>query len=199
MIDFNERADLERNVIERFGNLAVAPDTEGRFEVGPTSAKHLQYDEAIIDALPIRCTESFAGVGNPLAIRPLEIGDRVVDFGSGAGLDALLAARVVGEGGSVIGVDLTPAMVEKARDNARVLALANVRFEIGDLENVPVPSGWANVVISNGVFNLCHDKAAVAAEMRRVLAPGGRLQIADMLLEAHVSQEELAELGSWSD
>ncbi len=199
MIDRNESAELKRAVIERFGNLAIAPGTEGRFEVGPTSAKRLRYDSATIDALPMSCTESFAGVGNPLAIGPLGVGERVVDFGSGAGLDALLAARAVGNGGAVIGVDMTPAMVEKARVNARILALTNVRFEIADLEAVPIASGWANVVISNGVFNLCHNKPRVAAEMRRVLAPGGRLQIADMLLEAHVSQEELAELGTWSD
>lgn len=199
MIDVDEREATRLAVLERFGKLALAPAEESGFGVGPTSAKQLGYDATTIDALPPACTESFAGVGNPLIIGALAPGETVVDFGSGAGLDAVLAARAVGASGQVIGIDMTPAMVEKARANARALSLENVRFETADLEAVPVRSGSADVVISNGVFNLCHDKAAVAAEMRRVLAPGGRLQIADMLLEAHVSQEELAELGTWSD
>lgn len=199
MIDLHEIEAAKAEVRERFANLATDPTQEGRFEIGPASAKRLGYDPATIDALPLSCTESFAGVGNPLPLAALARGERVVDFGSGAGLDALLAARAVGPSGMVIGIDMTAVMVEKARDNARALGIENACFEIGELEAVPVASGWADVVISNGVFNLCQIKPVVAAEMRRVLAPGGRLAIADMLLEAHVSQEELAELGTWSD
>ncbi|GAC1527584.1 MAG: hypothetical protein NVS2B8_14100 [Vulcanimicrobiaceae bacterium] len=199
MIDFKRIENAKAEVRERFANLATDPAQEGRFDVGPTSAKRLGYDPATIDALPPSCTESFAGVGNPLAFAGLERGDRVVDFGSGAGLDALLAARDVGPSGMVIGVDMTAEMVEKARANARALGLENVCFEIGELEAMPVASGWADVVLSNGVFNLCQIKPVVAAEMRRVLAPGGRLAIADMLLEAHVGADELAKLGTWSD
>ncbi|GAC1502075.1 MAG: hypothetical protein NVS1B2_27390 [Vulcanimicrobiaceae bacterium] len=186
MIDLTLIANVNAEVRERFANLATDPAHEGRFEVGPTSAKRLGYDPATIDALPPSCTESFAGVGNPLAFAGLERGDRVVELGSGAGRDALRA-------------DMTAEMVEKARANARALVLENVCFEIGELEAMPVASGWADVVLSNGVFNLCQIKPVVAAEMRRVLAPGGRLAIADMLLEAHVGADELAKLGTWSD
>ncbi|GAC1312704.1 MAG: hypothetical protein NVSMB21_23530 [Vulcanimicrobiaceae bacterium] len=199
MIDLTLIANVNAEVRERFANLATEPANEGRLDAGPTSAKRLGYDPATIDALPPSCTESFAGVGNPLAFAALERGDRVVDFGSGAGLDALLAARDVRPSGMVIGVDMTAEMVEKARANARALGLENVSFEIGELEAMPVPTGWADVVISNGVFNLCQIKPIVAAEMRRVLAPGGKLAIADMLLEAHVGADELAKLGTWSD
>lgn len=194
-----KRHSSNEAIIERYANLATSPENETRFEIGAMSAKSLGYDCTTIDALPTSCVESFAGVGNPLALGQIDVGESVADFGSGAGLDALIAATLVGESGSVIGFDCTPAMIAKSRANAKLLARENVRFEVADLAAVPMPTGSVDVVISNGVFNLCEDKAAVAAEMHRILKSGGRLQIADMVLEDHVSHEELAELGSWSD
>ena len=144
-------------------------------------------------------TESFCGVGNPLGLGEVRPGQAVLDLGSGPGLDSLLAARRVGPTGKVVGVDLCPEMVEKARRNASLMGLHNVEFVQAGIEKLPLPDGSVDVVISNGVFNLCPDKPAVLAEAWRVLRPGGRLQMADILLHDDVKPEEVAQKGEWSD
>jgi arsenite methyltransferase len=186
-------------VEERFAQVARSPDQEKKFPVGPASAKKLGYDPREIDALPPSVTESFCGVGNPLGLGEVGPGQAVLDLGSGAGLDSLLAARRVGPTGKVVGVDLCPEMVEKARRNASLLGLHNVEFVQAGIENLPLPDASVDVVISNGVLNLCPDKPAVLAEAFRVLRPGGRLQTADVLLHDDVTPEEVAHKGEWSD
>jgi SAM-dependent methyltransferase len=191
--------DLRAAVKERFAAVAVSPGRERKFPVGPASARRLGYDPGEIDALPASVTESFCGVGNPLGLGEVLPRETVLDLGSGAGLDSLLAARRVGPTGKVVGVDLCEPMVEKARRNAGLLGLHNVEFVNAGIEKLPLPDGSADVVISNGVFNLCPDKPAVPAEAFRVLREGGRLQMADILLEEGVTPEEVARKGSWSD
>jgi arsenite methyltransferase len=149
--------------------------------------------------LPPSVTESFCGVGNPLGLGDVRPGQVVLDLGSGPGLDSLLAARRVGPTGKVVGVDLCPEMVEKARRNADLLGLRNAEFVQAEIEKVPLPDASVDVVISNGVFNLCPDKPGVLAEAYRVLRPGGRLQMADILLHDDVRPEEVAHKGEWSD
>ena len=144
-------------------------------------------------------TESFCGVGNPLDLGDVRPGQAVLDLGSGPGLDSLLAARRVGPTGRVVGVDLCLEMVEKARRNASLLGLRNVEFVEAGIEKLPLPDGSVDVVISNGVFNLCPDKPEVLAEVFRVLRPGGRLQMADILLHDDVMPQEVAQKGEWSD
>ena len=193
-----ERAQLEAEIRERFAQLARAPHEQETFLVGPLSAKQLGYDAREIDALPASVTESFAGVGNPLALEPLQAGEIVLDLGSGAGLDSILAARRVGPTGRVIGVDFVAEMVEKAKSNAKEIHVTNSDFREGEAEALPLSDESVDVVISNGVFNLCVDKPKVLAEAFRVLRPGGRIQMADMLLEEGVTAEEVARKGAWS-
>ena len=192
-------AYLRASVIDRFRRVAIAPDEERKFPVGPESAKKLGYDPAEVDALPSTVTESFCGVGNPILLGDPQPGQTVLDLGCGAGFDAFLAARRMGAKGKVIGVDMTPEMIAKAHHNASLLGVTNVDFLQGEIEDLPLPDASFDLVISNGVLNLCPDKPRVLAEVFRVLKPGSRLQMADILLEPHVTPEEVASKGSWSD
>src|SRR5208337_4692019 len=191
--------NLRASVIDRFRRVAIAPDQERKFPVGSESAKRLGYEPAEVDALPSSVTESFCGVGNPFSLGNPQPALTVLDLGCGAGFDTLLAARRVGTTGMVIGVDMTPEMIAKARNNAEILGLANVELVLGAIEHLPLPDASFDLVISNGVFNLCPDKPRVLSEVFQVLKPGGRLQMADILLELHVTPEEVASKGSWSD
>jgi arsenite methyltransferase len=192
-------ADIEMAVKNRFAALARCPAEEKRFPIGADSAKHLGYNADDIDALPLTATESFAGVGNPLSLGELKPGQIVLDIGCGAGLDSLLAARQVQPHGKVIGVDMVEEMLAKGGQSAKALGLDNLDFRLGRADALPVATESVDVIITNGVFNLCLDKPKVVTEMFRVLQPGGRLQMADILLEEHVTPEQLAGMGTWSD
>ncbi len=191
--------DLRASVINRFRRVAIAPHQERKFPVGPMSAKKLGYEPTEVDALPTSVTESFCGVGNPFSLGQPLPGETVLDLGCGAGIDTLLAAQRVGPNGKVIGVDMTPEMIAKARTNASLLSVTNIDFIQGEIEHLPLPHASVDLVISNGVFNLCPDKPRVLSEVFGVLKLGGRLQMADILLEPHVTPEEVAGKGSWSD
>ena len=191
--------EIRAAVEQRFAQVARSPGQERKFPVDPESVRKLGYDPQEIDALPPSLTESFCGVGNPLGLAEVGPGQAVLDLGSGPGLDSLLAARRVGPTGRVVSVDLCPAMVEKARRNADLLGLRSIEFVQVEIENLPLPDASVDVVISNGVFNLCPDKPGVLAEAFRVLRPGGRLQMADILLHDDVTPEEVAHQGEWSD
>ena len=192
-------ADLESTVRDRFAALARDPSSETRFPIGPESAKSLGYSPCDLDSLPLAAKESFAGVGNPFSLREPQPGETVLDLGCGAGLDSILAARRVGPTGRVIGIDVVDEMLAKARRNAEAAGASNTEFRSGRADALPVSSGAVDVVITNGVFNLCVDKPKVVAELCRVLRPGGRLQMADIFFEPHVTSAELVGKGAWSD
>jgi SAM-dependent methyltransferase len=191
--------EIRAAVEQRFAQVAHSPDQETKFPVGPTSAKKLGYDSQEIDAFPPSVTESFCGVGHPLGLGEVLLGQTVLDLGSGPGLDSLLAAHRVGPTGKVVGVDLCPEMVEKARRNADFMELRNVQFLHTEIERLPLADATVDVVISNGVFNLCMDKPGVLTEVFRVLRPCGRLQMADIPLHDDVRPEEVSQKGEWSD
>ena len=189
---------LREQVRGKYREVAVDPGASFHFHTGRSLAARLGYEAAASDALPDRAVESFAGVGNPFSLRRLVPGEKVVDVGSGAGFDSFIAAGQVGPGGHVVGVDMTPEMLAKSRQTAEALGLAHVEFRHGLAEALPVKDGWADVVISNGVINLCADKQAVFAEIFRVLRPGGRLQFADIANGRPVPIEALRDIDLWT-
>ena len=191
-------AALREQVRGKYREVAVDPSASFHFHTGRGLASRLGYDAAAVDPLPDRAVESFAGVGNPFSLRRLAPGEKVVDVGSGAGFDTFIAAGQVGPQGQVIGVDMTPEMLAKSRQTAVALGLAHVQFREGLAEALPVEDAWADVVISNGVINLCADKQAVFAEIRRVLRPGGRLQFADIANGRPVPAEALRDIDLWT-
>jgi len=189
---------LRGEVREKYRAVALKPDATYHFHTGRPLAERLGYEMDSVDAFPDRALESFAGVGNPFSLRRLGPGERVVDVGSGAGFDSFIAAGQVGAAGGVIGVDMTSEMLEKARTTARLLGYDHVEFREGLAEDLPVEDAWADAVISNGVINLCADKHAVFAEIRRVLRPGGVLQFADIANGRPVPPEALRDIDLWT-
>jgi arsenite methyltransferase len=189
---------LRAQVRDKYRDVAIHPHGAHHFHTGRPLAARLGYDPALVDALPDRAVESFAGVGNPFSLRLLEVGERVVDVGSGAGFDSFVAATQVGPTGRVIGIDMTPAMLAKSRATAEQLQFDHVEFRDGLAETMPLDDGWADVVISNGVINLCADKQAVLAEIFRVLRPGGVLQFADIANGRPVPIEAMRDVDLWT-
>ncbi len=189
---------LRDAIREEYAEVAANPEKGYHFHTGRPLAKILGYDEAWVDAVPESAVESFAGTGNPFSLGELEEGAHVVDMGSGAGFDSLIAARLVGPDGQVVGVDMTPEMLEKSRAAAAEAGLAQLEIREGYIEALPLPDGWADVVISNGVVNLCPDKPAVFGEMYRVLKPGGRIQIADIMVRKAVPEEAKGDIDLWT-
>ena len=189
---------LREAIRQEYAEVALKPEQGFHFHTGRPLARMLGYDDQWLEGIPERSIESFAGTGNPFSLGLLQSGERVVDVGSGAGIDSLIAARMVGSEGWVIGVDMTPAMLEKARRSAYEGGLTNVEFRQGLAESLPVLDSWADVVISNGVLNLLPDKDAALREMARVLKPGGRLQIGDILVQKPVPESAKRNIDLWT-
>ncbi len=189
---------LREQVRDKYREVAVDPHRTFHFHTGRPLAARLGYEQAAVDALPDRAVESFAGIGNPFSLRRLEDGELVVDVGSGAGFDSFIAAGQVGAAGRVVGVDMTPEMLTKSRATADALGFDHAQFRAGLAEELPVDDGWADVVISNGVINLCADKQAVFTDIRRVLKPGGWLQFADIANGRPVPPEALRDIDLWT-
>jgi arsenite methyltransferase len=189
---------LRQAIQEEYAEVAANPEKGFHFHTGRPLARMLEYADEWLEGIPKPSIESFAGTGNPFSLSEILPGERVVDVGCGAGIDSLIAAKKVGPEGRVIGVDMTPSMLEKARKASMEMGLANVEFREGYAEALPVEDGWADVVISNGVLNLMPDKAAALEEMSRVLKPGGRLQIGDILVQKAVPESAKRKIDLWT-
>ena len=190
---------LRVEVKAKYRAVAVDPHGSYHFHTGRPLARRLGYDEAVVAALPDRAVEAFAGVGNPFSLESLNPGERVVDLGSGGGFDCFIAAGQVGPEGNVVGIDMTEEMLDRSRTAAAAMGLRNVEFRQGVIEELPIDDGSADVVISNGVINLCADKRRVFAEIMRVLKPGGRLQFADIANGKEIPAGALRNIDLWSD
>ncbi|HLZ68760.1 MAG TPA: methyltransferase domain-containing protein [Dehalococcoidia bacterium] len=185
-------------VQDKYTEVATDPDRGFHFHTGRPLAALLGYPDAWVAAVPDAAVRRFAGVGNPFQFGTLPAGTTVLDVGCGAGFDAQHAARQVGTGGRVIGVDMTPAMLAEARAAAAQAGLSHLEFREGRAERLPLADASVDIAISNGAINLCPDKAAVYRELWRVLKPGGRLQIADVMVQIPVPDEAKAEIDLWT-
>jgi arsenite methyltransferase len=201
MSDTTALVDLDRlraEVQAKYREVADDPTGDYHFHTGRAHARRLGYPAWPLNQLPDEACAAFAGVANPFHWDHPQPGERVVDLGSGAGMDAFLAALWVGPTGQVIGVDITPEVLARAQRLADQLGLGNVEFRHGVIEDLPVEDGWADVVISNGVINLCPDKVGVYREVHRVLKPGGRLRVADICVERPVPEAALRDIDLWT-
>lgn len=190
---------LRAEIQSIYARVAVDPSGEFHFHRGPEYASTwLHYDAAELSKLPPTVTESFAGIGNPHAIAPLPTGATVVDIGCGAGTDLLLAALHVGPYGRAIGVDMTEAMRDRARRGATACGLAHVEVREGEATELPIEAESVDVVMSNGVLNLVPEKRTAIAEIRRVLKPGGRVQIADIVLGVALPEDARQDIDLWT-
>jgi arsenite methyltransferase len=198
-LSLNLDVDVLRTAIQcEYEVVAQEPQHGFHFHTGYPLAKLLEYKDEWLDGIPAEAVESFAGTGCPFSLGPLYAGENIVDIGSGAGIDSLIAARMVAPDGQVVGVDMTPAMQKKAARVAAEAGFTNVDFRLGYAEELPIPDGWADVVISNGVLNLMPDKGAALSEMYRVLKPGGRLQIGDILVQKELSNSTRERIDLWT-
>jgi SAM-dependent methyltransferase len=188
---------LKSEIKKTYASVSEDPERNFIFPTGRAWAEDLGYPPEL-SSVPERAVESFAGVANPWQLGRLAPGERVLDVGSGAGTDSLVAAQMVGPDGRVTGIDMTPEMLAKARGAAAEMGATNVEFVAGEAEQLPFADASFDAVISNGVIDLIPDKDAVFAELHRVLAPGGRLQIADVTIQNPVSAESRRNIDLWT-
>jgi SAM-dependent methyltransferase len=188
---------LKDEIRKTYASVSQEPEKDFVFPTGRGWAEDLGYPEELAK-VPERAAESFAGVANPFSLGRLEPGERVLDLGSGAGTDSLVAAQMVGPDGRVTGIDMTPEMLERSRAAATELGAGNVVFVQAEAERLPFADASFDVVISNGVIDLIPDKDAVFAELSRVLVPGGRIQIADVTIQNPVSAEGRRNIDLWT-
>ncbi len=198
ILDLVDVQALRQEVQKKYREVAENPEGEYHFHTGRSQAIRLGYEKSILDQLPDEACEAFAGMANPFYWETPKPGERVADLGSGAGMDSFFAALCVGRQGRVIGVDMTPEMVHRSQQLANHLGFSNVEFRQGYIENAPIEDGWADVVISNGVFNLCPDKLGVYRQVARILRSGGRMMVADICVDKPIPEAALHDIDLWT-
>jgi SAM-dependent methyltransferase len=191
-------AKLRNEIRTKYVEVVEHPDATFHFHTGLRAAANAGYRDEWLEGLPKSSIASFAGVANPFHWGLPRAGARVVDVGSGTGMDSMIAATAVGSEGRVVGVDMTPEMLDRAWAGAEEARIENLEFREGLAEQLPVGDGWADLVISNGVINLVPDKLGAYREIARVLKPGGRVQIADICVEKPVPESALQDIDLWT-
>jgi arsenite methyltransferase len=192
-----DKKKIEAGIREKYAKVAAGPQGLFKYPTGRAGLEAMKYDPDLLKTLPESALDSFCGVGNPFSLGPVDRGETVLDIGSGGGLDSLLAARLVGPGGKVVGLDLSPGMITRAYENLKQTDLTNVAFQEFSGEAIPFPDGSFDVVISNGVFNLIPGKGRMLKEVCRVLKPNGRLLVADQVLTGTLTKTSQERIDSW--
>jgi SAM-dependent methyltransferase len=189
---------LRDEITKTYTDVSTEPQRDFIFPTGRAWAEELDYPQPELGRVPDATVESFAGVANPWSLGRIKPGSAILDLGCGAGTDLLIAAQMTGSDGRVIGIDMTESMLERARASARAMDLANVQLHHGLIEDLPLADESIDVVISNGVIDLVPDKEAVFAEIDRVLRPGGRLQLADVIIHTEISEDARRRIDLWT-
>lgn len=189
---------LRREIRQTYSEVSSDQQQEFIFPTGRAWAEELGYPQPELSRVPDATVDSFAGVANPFSLGPVEPDQRVLDLGCGAGTDLLVAAQMAGPAGRVAGVDMTPAMLARVRESARAMGLENVRVHESVIESLPLEDESVDVVLSNGVIDLVPDKQAVFDEIDRVLRPGGRVQLADVVIHTEVSEDARERIDLWT-
>jgi len=189
---------LRDEIQKTYTDVSTRPDEDFIFPTGRAWAEELGYPQPELSRVPDRSVDSFAGVANPWVMGRIEEGATVLDLGCGAGSDLLIAAQMIGPQGRAIGIDMTTSMLERARASAEEMGLLNVELHEGLIESLPLEDESVDVVISNGVIDLVPDKDAVLDEIDRVLRPGGRLQVADVIIHTEVSEDARTRIDLWT-
>jgi 2-polyprenyl-3-methyl-5-hydroxy-6-metoxy-1,4-benzoquinol methylase len=192
-----DREQIDAGIREKYHKVAVSPEGQFEYPTGIEGLKKLGYDNQIVADLPNRVADSFCGVGNPFSLGKIDSGVRVLDIGCGSGVDALIAAKLVGASGKVIGIDMTSEMIQKANANRELMGSGNVSFQVASVQDIADIDEGFDVIISNGVFNLIPDKDEALQTAYGLLKPGGRLFICDQVLTGPLSKDLRQRVESW--
>ncbi len=189
---------IEESIRQKYLKAAASPEGLFRYPTGRAGLEALDYAPDMVRDLPEAVAASYCGVGNPFILGPIHEGEAILDIGCGAGVDSIIAVRLVGPSGSVTGIDLVPEMLARASENVRLAGLDNATFEESPAKQLPFPDNRFDMVISNGVFNLVVDKVKALGEVFRVLKPGGRFRLADQVLAGELPKETKARVENWA-
>ena len=196
-LEQTDKENITKSILEKYAKASVSMEGSFRYPTGVSALKKLGYEEAILRSLPESVQAVYCGVGNPFSLGAIDPGMAVIDIGCGAGVDTLFAALMVGPGGRVVGIDITPEMVERAKANLKQVKLPNVSFHQASADQLDFPPEGFDVAISNGVLNLVANKERALAEIYKVLKPGGRLMLADQVLTGEPPESKKDMLASW--
>jgi SAM-dependent methyltransferase len=193
-----DKQRIEESIRGKYPKVAASPEGLFRYPTGRAGLEALDYAPDMVRDLPEPIAASYCGVGNPFSLGPIQKGEAVLDIGCGAGVDSIIAAKLVGPSGAVTGIDLVPEMLARAGENARLAGVDNVTFRVSSAEQLPFPDNSFDLVISNGVFNLVVDKVKALGEVFRILKPGGRFMLADQVLAGELPKETKARVENWA-